>query len=361
MALFLVLSVSTGAYAAETGKLSIKAANVGGENVVEVSLMAEGATNGKVVVGYDADLVALAECEVGDIDWVYSVNAEEPGVISLAWAGSEMTAEKTCLLTLTFSVVVEEAAVATYSAEIVELYDSGEAMSAGSPVESNIWINGGGTIVPDVPVTPPTEPEVPVEPSEGEDPEQPGETDEPLEVEVPFTDIDHWAAEYIKTAYAAGLIKGTSETTFSPETNITRGSFITLLYRLSGSPEVTGENPFTDVVEGEYYANAVIWGYENGVVNGKSADTFAPNGDITRQELATMLMRYAKLTGADVDAAADLAAYADAGEIADWAMDAMKWAVAKGYISGRTTDTLAPQGITNRAEAATILVRFAGL
>ena len=204
-------------------------------------------------------------------------------------------------------------------------------------------------------MTPPSQPETPVVPGGEEEPEK------PVETEVPFTDIDHWAKEYIETAYTAGLIKGTSETTFSPEANITRGSFITLLYRLNGSPAVTGENPFTDVVEGEYYADAVIWAYTNGIVNGKTATEFAPNGDITRQELATMLMRYAKFTGESVEASGDISAFADADEVADWAMDAVKWAVAEKILGGRGAGTLAPQDITKRAEAATILVRFAGL
>lgn len=196
--------------------------------------------------------------------------------------------------------------------------------------------------------------------AEPEDPVQPEAPVEPEIPETPFADIDgHWAEKYITAAYQAGLVYGTSATTYKPDSYLTRGSFITLLYRLNGSPTVDGENPFADVPADTWYTDAVIWGYRNGIAYGKSADTFDPSGNITRQELVVMLMRYAGFTGRDVSGSADLSRFHDDEQVASWAADGMKWAVAEGLVSGRDGNLLAPSGLCNRAEAATILVRFA--
>lgn len=196
--------------------------------------------------------------------------------------------------------------------------------------------------------------------AEPEDPVQPEAPVEPEIPETPFADIDgHWAEKYITAAYQAGLVYGTSATTYKPDSYLTRGSFITLLYRLNGSPTVDGENPFADVPADTWYTDAVIWGYRNGIVYGKSADTFDPSGNITRQELVVMLMRYAGFTGRDVSGSADLSRFHDDEQVASWAADGMKWAVAEDLVGGRDGNLLAPSGLCNRAEAATILVRFA--
>jgi hypothetical protein len=129
----------------------------------------------------------------------------------------------------------------------------------------------------------------------------------------------------------------------------------TLLYRIAGEPSVEGlENPFTDVAEGTYYTNAVIWAADKGIVTGKTADTFAPTAAITRQEMVTMLWRFAEKPEAE----ADLSAYTDAASVSTYAQVAMAWAVENGIISGMTATTLAPAGTANRAQIATVLMRY---
>lgn len=115
--------------------------------------------------------------------------------------------------------------------------------------------------------------------------------------------------------------------------------------------------PFTDVAAGNYYTDAVAWAYANGV----SAELFAPNSSITREQMVTFLARYGKWSGLDTAASADLSAYEDAGQISDWAEDAFVWAVENGLIKGVTETTLEPAANTSHAQVATVLMRFAAL
>lgn len=154
-----------------------------------------------------------------------------------------------------------------------------------------------------------------------------------------------------------GYMNGTSENTFEPYTNMTRGMLMTVLHRMSGSPEVTGENPFTDS-EG-YFQNAITWAYENGIANGYSETEFAPRKDISRQELATFLYRYAAWMGCDVISEySSLAQFQDAGNVSGFALPAVRWAVAEGLINGVSEDTLDPKGTATRAQTATVLYRL---
>ena len=177
-----------------------------------------------------------------------------------------------------------------------------------------------------------------------------------------FTDVPagawyHGAVDY---AVEKGLMKGTSPTTFEPGTATTRGMIVTMLWRLEGSPAAVSGNPFSDVAEGAWYTSAVIWASENGIVEGRGNGTFGPGDSVTREQLATMLWRYAKFRGYDVSRSADLSGYTDAGKISSWALDAVKWANAEGLVNGRTAETLVPGGTANRAETAAIFMRFLG-
>ena len=134
----------------------------------------------------------------------------------------------------------------------------------------------------------------------------------------------------------------------------------TVLYRLEDAAQ-TGESVFTDVVEGAWYADGVAWANENGIVSGYGNGVFAPNDDITREQLVVMLYRYAQHLGMDTKTNKDLKSYSDADTVSSWATDAMKWAVDKGLIAGRTNSTLAPGGTATRAETATILQRMVEL
>lgn len=180
---------------------------------------------------------------------------------------------------------------------------------------------------------------------------------------MPFTDVTgHWAAEAIAWAYGNDLMNGTGETTFAPNTTLNRAMLATILYRMAGSPAGAGEgSAFTDVALDTWYAGAVAWANENGIVSGMGDGTFAPLNAITRQQLAAMLYRYAQYSKLDTSAKGDLSKFTDGGQVSSWASDAMAWAVGTGLISGKTADTLDPTGTATRAEVATILMRFSEL
>ena len=257
-------------------------------------------------------------------------------------------------------------------------------------------------------------------PAEGEETAPVEETPaEETPVEAGYTDVTeaNWFYEAVTYVTENGLVDGETETTFAPSADMTRADMIVALYRMAGSPEVTGENPFTDVAaDADYYA-AVIWGTSNGVINGTSETTFSPDDSLQRQAFATMLYRYAELMAADETtdetapaddaaaadetapaddaAAADetapaddtattdetvpaeeltpaeevpaeetgaedvLAQFTDADQIQNYAREAMAWAVTVGLFEGNADGALNPRGNATRAEVATLIMRFA--
>lgn len=177
---------------------------------------------------------------------------------------------------------------------------------------------------------------------------------------LPFTDVgeDQWYYEAVKYAYLNSLFNGIDKTTFGPQIEMNRAMLVTVLYRLDGTPPADTTTAFTDVPEDQYYAPAVSWAAANSIVYGVSETEFAPNQNITREQIAAMIMRYAKYKDIDVSAQADLSAYTDQAEISSWAKEAMSWANAAGLIKGRTETTLDPSATATRAEVAQILMRF---
>ena len=212
----------------------------------------------------------------------------------------------------------------------------------------------------------PTETEVP-QPTETEAP-QPSETPEVKEdVTTVFDDVyTDWYTDYVQYVYDNDLmtgIKGTKH--FAPNANITKAQVAQVLYNMEGQPEVENQKVFTelnDVYNAEWYANAVAWAYNNGVVTGDlNTKKFNPNADVTREQLALMMFRYAKFKAYDVTATSDFAGLVGADMVADWSMDGVKWAVGAGLISGieqNGVKDLAPQGNASRAQVAAILQRF---
>ena len=184
------------------------------------------------------------------------------------------------------------------------------------------------------------------------------ETEEP--VGEPFLDVNEgdWFYDAVAYAYENGLMDGVGGNRFAPNSATTRAQLVTILYRMEGQPVVSGDLPFTDVEAGTWYTNAVGWAAQNGIVNGVGDDTFAPGNDLTREQLVTILYRYAESKGYDVSASADLAGYPDGEEIQAYAREAMAWAVAENIIQGMEDDTLKPAGNASRAQIATILMRF---
>ena len=185
------------------------------------------------------------------------------------------------------------------------------------------------------------------------------ETEEPAPA-MPFTDVHEgdWFYDEVLYVYENGLMNGVGDNRFAPNSATTRAQLVTILYRLEGQPAVSGDLPFTDVEAGTWYTNAVGWAAQNGIVNGVGDETFAPGNDLTREQLVTILYRYAESKGYDVSAAADLAGYPDGEEIQAYAREAMAWAVAENIIQGMEDDTLKPAGNASRAQIATILMRF---
>lgn len=164
-----------------------------------------------------------------------------------------------------------------------------------------------------------------------------------------------WYHEAIDFAVANGLMNGVANTKFDPEGTMSRAMVVTALYREAGEPEVTAPSTFTDVAEGQWYSDAIAWAQDTKVVDGVAADKFAPNDDVTREQLATILWRYSGRP----EAKADLSKYEDADEISAYALTAMNWAVEQGIFSG-DNGKLKPTANATRAEFATMLMRFLG-
>lgn len=178
--------------------------------------------------------------------------------------------------------------------------------------------------------------------------------------EEPFDDVSDsaWYADAVQYVYENGIMNGVTATEFGPNMTTNRAMIVTMLYRLEGEPaaETAG---FTDVATGVYYVDAVAWAQANNIVNGITETTFAPSNNISREQLATILYRYAQYKGYDVSVGGmSLNEYTDASQISAYATTAMQWANENGLITGVTSTTLEPQGSATRAQVATILMRF---
>lgn len=208
---------------------------------------------------------------------------------------------------------------------------------------------GGGTAKPEKPDEKPPETQQPSTPDLGN-------------VTLPFTDVSarDWFYEAVRFVYARGMMSGTAENQFSPQQTTTRGMIVTILHRLEGTPEAAVSS-FPDVAREEYYAKAVDWAYENKVVSGyggNESGTFGPKNPITREQLASILYRYAEKKGMDVTIRGDLSGFADRDAISDYARDSVAWAVGVGLISGMGDGTISPAGTATRSQVATILTRY---
>ena len=151
---------------------------------------------------------------------------------------------------------------------------------------------------------------------------------------------------------------GADNSVFGPSKPMTRHMLVTALYRMAGSPDVSGTSAFKDVPASASYADAVLWANKNGIVNGVSTASFAPNGNITRQQIATMFMRYASYAKADTSVAADLSVFKDRALVSDYAAAGMKWCVGAKLITGTSADRLSPNGTATRAQVAAMIQRF---
>lgn len=176
---------------------------------------------------------------------------------------------------------------------------------------------------------------------------------------LPFTDVreSDWFYDDVVFAYENGLFSGTSDTTFSPNTSMTRAMLVTVLYRLEGEPAVSGRSGFSDVTFNSYYEDAVTWAADNGIVNGTSITTFSPNANVTREQMAAILYRYAQYKKYNTAASSSLNGFTDQASVSGYATASLEWAVAEKLVNG-SAGKLMPTGNATRAQVAAILHRF---
>ena len=177
---------------------------------------------------------------------------------------------------------------------------------------------------------------------------------------LPFTDVppDAWYIDGVRYVYTHHIMSGTSPTTFSPSTPVSRGMIVQVLYNLAGQPEVEGGHDFSDVPAGYWSEKAIIWAVQNGVVGGYGDGTFGPDDTLTREQLAVVLFNYANAMGYDTTARRDLSGFDDVTHAQDWARTALEWAYAEHLITGTSDTTMSPTGRSSRAQIAVIMMRF---
>ncbi|MBP3448066.1 MAG: S-layer homology domain-containing protein [Clostridia bacterium] len=197
--------------------------------------------------------------------------------------------------------------------------------------------------------------------------EEPSDVTLEIPESIPFTedtfmDVQKkdWHYESVKYVYENNLMQGT-DNGFEPDSKMTRAMLVTVLYRMATPENMVATYHFSDVPEGQWYTDAIIWAAENNVVSGVGENQFAPEAEITREQMALMIYRYAKKCGVDVSGSGNLDKFADANEISDWALDAMKWANSVDLINGTSDTMLSPKHTATRAQVATILLRFCSI
>lgn len=193
-----------------------------------------------------------------------------------------------------------------------------------------------------------------------EDTDKEEDKDDEETTELNFTDVKEsdWFFKGVEYVVDKGIMSGVSENEFAPSGKLTRAMLVQMLYNMESRPACDAENAFMDVPVGQWYTDAVIWANDEKIVSGMGDGLFAPNMEITREQMVAMLYNYAKYKGYDVTASADLSKFADNASVSTWAQPAMQWAVAEGYISGMGDSQLAPQGTATRAEIASVIMRF---
>ncbi len=232
--------------------------------------------------------------------------------------------------------------------------DTGVASGSGSDGSVSFTVTSRGMyeiseenkVIPETPTTP-SVPGTPVRPSEPED----------EGAELPFTDVEPgaWYYDAVEYVYTNGLMDGVSATDFNPDGNMTRAMLVTILWRLADKPVVNYLLPFTDVPGEAWYTEAVRWAASEGIVTGVSDENFAPNAEITREQLATMLWRFA---GSPPTDGSGVGAFDDGESVSLWAFDAVSWALNSGIITGVSDDMLLPANTATRSQCSAILMRY---
>ncbi len=180
----------------------------------------------------------------------------------------------------------------------------------------------------------------------------------PLWDEFDDVNIDDWFYDDVKYIAQNGILAGTAERIFSPNASMTRAMLVTALYRMEGSPDITYNSGFEDVKDGMWYSKAIAWAAENGIVAGMGNSRFGIDNNVTREQIAVILKRYADFKTYNTEKTVDISAYNDSALVSDYAYEAIMWANAEGIVTGRGTFTLAPKATATRAEVAAMLHRF---
>ena len=214
--------------------------------------------------------------------------------------------------------------------------------------EKTFYARWQKNVLPPPPITPGT-PSAPVTPAKPAAP-----------VGLPFADVSgsDWFYNDVRYVYEKGIMDGTGIDRFSPNAPLTRAMIVTILYRMAGSPSVSGSSDFTDVAAGKWFAKAVAWAAANGIVNGYGSGLFGPNDPVTREQLAAILYRYAVYGGMTaVTLEENLGSFADTAQLSAYAIQAMNWAVGQGLINGSGSN-LVPKAQATRAQVAAIIHRY---
>ena len=315
MLLINTLSISTMAVENES-PIALRSAAAG--STVEVQVLAtqtQTVADGKLVLTYDADKLTYVDTEIGKA-WAepeqitLSVN-NKTGKVILAFANAD-TAAADVLFTLRFTA-------------------SGDAVVA---IDGSSYISGVRADLTQEITTCPS---------------------------IQFEDIRNAASmihEAVDYMVANGYMNGMSTTHFGPNVELNRAMMVTILYRIAGAPAVDGAPAFTDVPGNVFYTDPVVWASATGITTGLTANLFAPDKSLTRQELVTFLYRFAKYMDYDVTKTTDLSAYTDAAKVQPYATEAFQWAVASGVINGTSATTLSPENTTTRAQVCIMVSRL---
>ncbi len=292
-------------------------------------------------LAYDEAVVACTDVALGDV-LKGTLSATNPRA-ARGQVGAMVAAASTERIDRDGSLAVFTFRVVQQGKPGFRLLEDEFSAADGSAIAHTVAMSGQGTAAPTVPD------------ETGSAPSQTSGT--------PFTDVPEtfWAAKDIRQAAERKLVAGYTDGSFRPERNVTRAEFVTMLWRLSGSPTVAGQTGFADVPDESWFAGQVAWAAQQGYVKGKSAVSFDPNGAVTRQEAMTILFRYSGgQSGGELMLTSIYdAQFSDSGALAAWAKPAMYWAVYRGLITGVTPETLVPAGNATRAQIAVILVRYA--
>ena len=292
---------------------------------------------------YDSDILTCTAIKSGkvlkDSNALFTANPKKALFASIS---AYPISDNGTILEVTFRANKSgSASVAFKNAKVIS---NGQALDiTASPITFTVATTDKEVILPEEPVTP-TTPAAPETPSS-----------------VTFSDVPttHWAYTYIQKAVSNGLFSGIGNGQFGPALNVTRGMFVTTLYSSAGSPDVELSN-FTDVPANAWYAKAVAWASQQGIVSGIGNNKFGPDMPITREQIALILFNYADGVSPGTEMFVRMA-YPDAKDIHDWALTAFTWAMNKDLISGKSGNILDPLATATRAEVAVIMQNFVNL